>query len=276
MKLKHVLFVVLLGVVLGGCSKYQKLLKSQDYELWYTEANKYYEEEDYTRAATLYAELINIFRGTDKIEDVNYKYASCLYGLQDYQIAAHYYSDFVKNFPSNDKTEECQFLVGQCYYELSPSPRLDQTETEKALQEFQMFLNMYPDSPKVGQATKLMDELRDKLVYKSYLNAKLYYDLGDYLGNNYQSAVIAAENSLNDFPDTKYREELSFLILESKFIQAEKSVEEKKEQRARDTVDEFYSFINEFPDGKYTQKAEKILKAAEDMVRVEKEVVENK
>ena len=111
MKFRYTLLIVVFGLFLGGCSKYQKLLKSTDYEVWYTEAQKYYDAEDYTRAATLYSELINIYRGTDRIEEVNYKYAKCLYGLRDYQIAAHYFGEYVKNFPTSEQAEECQFLI---------------------------------------------------------------------------------------------------------------------------------------------------------------------
>ncbi len=269
MRLRNLLFflVVLTGLLNSSCSKYQKLLKSQDSEQWYIEGIKYYEKEDYTRAATLLGQLVNVYRGTDKAEEVNYVYANCLYGLHDDVTSGHYYREFVKNFPASEKAEECQFMSAYTYYNLSPKPRLDQTATEQAIQEFQLFINMYPNSPRVEEATRLMDELRDKLVYKSYLSAKLYYNLGDYLGNNYQSAVIAAQNSLKDFPDTKYREELSFLILESKFIQAIKSIEEKKEERIRDTIDEYYSFVNEFPEGKYKKRADRILIDSESMLK---------
>lgn len=269
MRLRNLLFflVVLSGLLNSGCSNYQKLLKSQDYDQWYIEGVKYYEKEDYTRAATLLSQLVNIYRGTDKAEEVNYIYANCLYGLHDDVLSGHYYREYVKNFPASEKAEECQFMSAYTYYNLSPKPRLDQTATEQAIQEFQLFINMYPNSPRVEEATRLMDELRDKLVYKSYLSAKLYYDLGDYLGNNYKSAVIAAQNSLKDFPDTKYREELSFLILESKYIQAVKSVEEKKEERIRDTIDEYYTFVNEFPEGKYKKRADRILIDSESMLK---------
>jgi len=244
--------------LLTGCSQYQKLLKSTDYELKYTKAMAYFEAEDYNRAVTLFQELITIFRGSDKAERINYCYAESLFGLKDYLMAGHYYEQYVKTFPSGDLLEVCQFQNAYCRYKLSPKVRLDQTYTYEAINEFQLFVNMFPSSSRVAEATRLMDELRDKLVYKSYLSAKLYFDLGTYMGNNYLSAVIAAQNSLKEFPDTKYREELSFLILESKYIQAVKSVEEKKQGRVRDTIDEYYSFVNEFPESKYLKKAEEM------------------
>jgi len=186
--------------------------------------------------------------------------------MGDYIMAGLYFREFVKTFPSSQLAEECQFQSAYCYYKLSPNPRLDQTDTENAISEFQLFINLFPNSSKVEDATRMMDELRNKLVEKAYLNAKLYFDLGTYMGNNYKAAVITAQNTLKEFPDTKYREELSFLILESKFIQAVNSVEEKKEERLRDTIDEYYSFINEYPNSKYLKKAERILQQTQSML----------
>jgi outer membrane protein assembly factor BamD len=37
---------------------------------------------------------------------------------------------------------------------------------------------------------------------------------------------------------------------------------EKKEDRMRDTIDEYYAFINEFPESKYRKEVESIFKEA--------------
>ena len=267
--MRNFFVVIILVPLLFSCSNYQKVLKSTDYEFKYTKAMEYFEKEDYMRAATLLNELQGVFRGTDKAETINYTYASSLYGLSDYIMAGHYYRQFVKTFPASKLNEECQFMSGYCYYMTSPKARLDQTDTNNALNEFQLFVNLYPSSGRVAEANRLMDELRDKLVYKSYLGAKLYFDLGDYMGNNYLSAVIAAQNSLKEFPDTKYREELSFLILESKYIQAVNSVPAKKDERMREAIDEYFSFINEFPESQYLSKAVKIYNSASKNIQFE-------
>ena len=119
--------------------------------------------------------------------------------------------------------------------------------------------------------------LQDKLVEKEYLSAKLYYDLGSYTGNssysstgnNYQAAVITAQNVLREYPYTKMREELSILILRAKYDMAKESVAEKKEERMREAIDEYYAFKNEFPDSKYTKEVEAIFKAANRFVNDE-------
>jgi len=249
------LFVGLFIIALTSCTQYQKLLKSSDYDLKYSKAMEYYEKEDFTRASTLLYDLIGIYRGTEKSQEAHFVYANCLFRMKDYILAGHYYKTFVQSYPTSSYMEESQFMVAYCFFKQSRNARLDQTETYEALDAFQLFINLYPNSPRVIESTNLMDELREKLVYKSYLNAKLYFDLGTYMGNNYKSAIIAARNTLDEFADTHYREELSFLILEAKNIQAINSIEDLKNDRLRDAVDEYYAFINEFPTSQYLGKA---------------------
>ena len=93
---------------------------------------------------------------------------------------------------------------------------------------------------------------------KEYLSDKMYYNLGNYLGNNYLSCVITAQNALKDYPYTNLREDLSILILRAKYEMAINSVDDKKPERYRETVDEYYAFKNEFPESKYLKDAERI------------------
>ena len=106
---------------------------------------------------------------------------------------------------------------------------------------------------------------------KEYLSARMYYNLGNYLGNNYQSCVITAQNALKDYPYTNLREDLSILILRAKYEMAIYSVEDKRAERYRETVDEYYAFKNEFPESKYMKEAEKIFKDSEKMLDGDKQ-----
>ena len=46
-----------------------------------------------------------------------------------------------------------------------------------------------------------------------------------------------------------------YLILRSNYLLAYNSIEEKKNERYQNTVDEYYFFIGEFPDGEYSGDA---------------------
>ena len=52
---------------------------------------------------------------------------------------------------------------------------------------------------------------------------------------------------------------------------AKESVLEKKEERMRETVDEYYAFKNEFPESKYMSEVEDIYKDASKYVSTEEE-----
>lgn len=129
-----------------------------------------------------------------------------------------------------------------------------------------MFMEYFPMSDRKELAQNMIFELQDKLVEKEYLSAKLYYDLGSYsgnavyssTGNNYLAAIVTAQNVLKEYPYTKMREDLSILILRAKYHMAKESVLEKREDRMRETVDEYYAFKNEFPESKYMKEVETI------------------
>jgi outer membrane protein assembly factor BamD len=57
------------------------------------------------------------------------------------------------------------------------------------------------------------------------------------------------------------------LILNSKYDQAIQSVDEKKVERYRNTLDEYYNYINEFPNGKYRKQADKIMNESKKIVK---------
>lgn len=257
---KNIFIVALLAAALGltSCGEYNKLLKSTDYEYKYEAAKSYFAKGQYNRAATLLNELIAILKGTDKAEESLYMLGMCYYNEQDYQTAAQTFIQYYQVYPRGTYTELSRFHAGKALFLDTPEPRLDQSSTYKAIDELQMFMEYYPQSAKHQEAQQMIFELQDKLVMKEYLSAKLYYNLGNYMGNNYQSCVITAQNALKDYPYTNLREDLSILILRAKYELAVYSVEERKQERYREAVDEYYAFKNEFPESRYLKEAERI------------------
>ena len=252
------LSILILGF--SSCGEYQAILKSKDTELKYQKALSYFNDKQYIKAQTLLDEVTSYYRGTDRSQDVLIYLSRCYMGQKDYSGAAEYYQAYIRNYPKGRYIIEARFQVGHCYYLNAPDARLDQTDTKKAIEFFTQFVELYPDSPYAQQAYQEMNELYDKLAYKEYLSAKLYYNLGTYLGNNYLSAEIVAKNAMKDYPTNKYQEELNWLILQAKYQQLVNSLDSKREERARDTEDEYYSFVTQFPNSKHRAAAERIHK----------------
>ena len=139
----------------------------------------------------------------------------------------------------------------------SPDPRLDQAQTYEAINQLQLYLEYYPQSERAKEAQNIMFELQEKLAYKELLAVRLYFNLGTYMGNNYLSCVITAQNALKNYPYSKYREEFMFYTIRAKYELAVVSVEEKLQGRYREVVDEYYNYMNEYPEGKYVKQVQK-------------------
>ena len=248
---------------LSSCGEYQQVLKSKDPDFKYQKALMYFENEQYVKAQTLLDEVTPYYRGTDRSQDVLIYLSRSYMGQKNYSSAAEYYQAYIRNYPKGRYIAEARFQVGHCYYLESPDARLDQADTKKSIEFFTQFIEFYPDNSYAEQAYKEMGEMYDKLAYKEYLSAKMYYNLGTYLGNNYLSAEIVAKNALKEYPTNKYQEELSWLILQAKYQQMVNSFDDKKEDRARETDDEYYNFITEYPNSKHLDAAKKIHKEVE-------------
>ena len=258
--------MVILTVLLSSCGSFNKIVKSTDYEFKYKKAIEYYEDGEYVKAGTLLHEMINIYRGTSRADRVYYFYAKSMIGQKDYLMAGHYFRTLVKEFPTSEHVEEAQYMTGYCSYLISPKARLDQSVTQEAIDALQLYINLYPFNERVDEASRLIDEMQDKLVYKSYLSAKLYFDF-----ENFKAAVIALDNSLIKYPDTQYREELKFMLLKAKYLLAVRSVQTKQEIRLSSALDEYFAFVDEYPESKYKKEVDKFYKTTSEMLNYTEE-----
>lgn len=265
---KSALILLLLVLGLNSCGEYQQILKSRDPEFKYQKALMYFNEQEYVKAQTLLEDISAYYKGTERSEDIIAYLARTYIGQKDYTSATTYYEAYLRNYPKGKYAIEARYQVGHCQYLDSPDAKLDQAITRKAIDALTQFVDMYPDNPYSEKAYSEIAELYDKLALKEYNNAKLYYNLGSYLGNNYLSCEIVARNALKDYPSNAYQEDLSWLILQAKYQQTINSYEDKKMERARETQDEYYNFITDYPQSKHRSAADKILK---DIKKITKE-----
>ncbi len=267
---RNIFFILTISFLIVSCGEFNKVVKSTDYEYKYKKAIEYYEAKDYKHAISLFQDLVYVYRGTSKGDDLYYYYAQSCFAERDYEMAGHYFKNIYEQYPRSRHTEEAYFMSGMCFFKSSAPAKLDQEISTRAIDAFQLFINMYPYSKRVEEATILIDELNEKIVYKSFLSAKLYYDMG-----YYKSAVIALNNSLIDYPNTKYREELKYNLFKSKYYLAVNSVEEKKRERLNDSRDEYYTFADEFPESKYLREVKRDFRHVSQLLGVKVEEPES-
>lgn len=262
MKVKLYIISLLL-LILCSCSEYNKLLKSTDYELKKTKALEFYAESKYVKTTELLRQILARYRGTEEGEELNWINAQSYYGMKDYMMAGMQFQQFIDQFPFGTHTEEAYFMVAYCDFLLSPRPELDQEYTRNAIEGFNLFVTKYPNSTKAEECRGYITDLQNKLVEKNYKSARLYYDMKEY-----KAATVAINNSLNVYADSKYREEMMFLKLNSLYLYAVNSLPAVQRTRYQDTLDDYFSFIEEYPDSKYSRDVTSIYERTQRYLKV--------
>ena len=246
----------LAGLILAlnsGCSDYNKIMKSTDLDYKYERALGFLDSNKCFGALPLLEEVVSLTRGTERAIDASFYRATARECVGDFYLARYHFKTFAKTFPNDSRAESAQFQAAICSYNLSPKASLDQSETEAAINEFQLFMDRYPSTLYRDSCQQLVDELRYKMEVKSYESAKLYHRT-----QQFKSAVIAFENALKDFPDTPFRDEIQWLIVDSYFQYAELSTDRRKLERYNDTIEAFLTFVARFPESSYMDEAQAV------------------
>ncbi|MBR7030639.1 MAG: outer membrane protein assembly factor BamD [Prevotella sp.] len=272
---KSLIIGTCMTLLLCSCAgEFNKVYKSTDNEYRYEYAKEAFAMGKFQQAATLLEEIITLKKGSEEEQESLYMLAMAQYCNRDYEAASATFNKYISRYPRGIYAESAAFYVGQTLYEESPEPRLDQSPTIGAMNAYQQFLDLYPDSKLREAAQNRLYELQDKLVQKELLSAELYYNLGGYFGNinkndesNYTSCIITAQNALKQYPYSKWREDFAVLIMKSKFQLAENSTMEKRLERYRDAEDECYGFLNEYPDSKNISLAEKYINKCKKVIK---------
>lgn len=252
MRLPVIIVIAVFSLV--SCSKFAKVQKSTDYDYKLRMAEKYYVQKKFNFAQQLYEELFPLLKGQPQFEDLFYKYAYCSYYLRDWMNAENLFKQFTEVFPNSPKAEEMEYMRAYTYYRQSPKLELDQTNTQKTIGLMQTFINTHPESPRIKEATDIIDKCREKLEGKEYKSAELYYNMG-----HYRAAAIAYTSLMNDFPDSQRSDTYKLQVIKSYYLFAVNSVEEKKPARFEQVVNECNDFSDRFPDSKLIKEVESYL-----------------
>jgi outer membrane protein assembly factor BamD len=238
------LLALVVVVLAGACkSEFEKVRASGDTDLIYKKAFEYCDQEEHLRAQTLFELIIPAYRGRPELEKVYYAYADTYYKLNRFVMANYYFKNFSSTFPTSNLREDADFMAAYANYHMSPTYRLDQTYTNKAIDEFQTFVNTYPSSERVKECNKLIDEMRLKLEKKAFEEGVLYYHL-----RQYQAASVTFGNLLKDFPETNNAEQVRYFIAKAGYELAINSIFDKQEERFKNTVGYAKDYIGKFSD----------------------------
>ncbi|MDN3675889.1 outer membrane protein assembly factor BamD [Flavobacterium paronense] len=253
------LFTVIL--FLSSCSDYQKALKSEDVAVKFASATKMYEAKKYGKAIRLFEQIAPAYKGKPSAEKMFYMYSQSLYKTEQYYLAGYQFESFAASYPKSEKIEEASFLGAKSFTFLSPVYSLDQTDTNKAIDKLQTYIDTYSEGQNLAEANTLVKKLREKLEMKAYENAKIYNTISDY-----KAAMVAFDNFMINYPGTVYKEKALFYKLDSAYSLAINSIPSKMKERLENAKTAYTSLIKYKADSQYKSKADEML------ARIEKDL----
>ena len=214
------------------------------------------------KANQLYESLLPVIKHTKNYEPLYYRYAYSFYNMGDYYSSSYHFKNFTEFFPNSKDNEEAEFMHGLSLYKFSPKYSLDPTNTINSIGSFQTFVSSHPNSPRVKEVNKYIDELRAKLEKKDSEAAKLYYNIGQY-----KAASVAYASVMESYPESDKVDEYQFWIAKSLYLYARASIKEKQEERYVNAMNAFRTLNEEYPKSPFTAEGQKYTQLAENNIK---------
>jgi outer membrane protein assembly factor BamD len=254
--MKNWLLITCIAIVTIGqmaCKDIEKIKKSTDQNYKLAKANEFYDKKKWEEANILYEDLLTVFKGTKQFEDLYYKYTYSFYNMNNFLAASYHFKNFSDIFPNSARHDECEYQTCMCLYKMSPESTLDQSSTVKAIGALQTFVNTHPESPKVAEANKIIDEARKKLEKKDGDAAALYFKISEF-----RSAGTAYASLIKKYPDSDLCDYYQLMVAKSNYNYARLSIPAKQEERFNIALVDYNDFLSNYPNSKLKSEADKL------------------
>lgn len=119
--------------------------------------------------------------------------------VRDFSMAEGEYRRLAADYPTSPLVAEAAYKLGVAYYDQSLPSSLDQSMTERAIDQFSRFVESHPESPLAAEARAKVLELRSRLAEKAYEAALLYFKLKSAPSARVYLAAVA-----RDYADTPW------------------------------------------------------------------------
>ena len=240
---KYIILYCVIFCLICSCSVQGQKIKKSD--VYFAKALEHFEDKKYSKAKDYFDNIIDEYAGTEMAIDALYYLAFCEYELQDFTNAKQSFNVYKRYSKDMLKIKSARFMMCLCMFELTLDYSKDQTDTYNALEEFQLFIEDYPDSKYEAEVLEKIGLLRNKLALKKYDIAKLYIK-----SEKFDSARMYIDELLSQYYDTSYAddariENVIILLMQNEKEQAQVYLDKNKDRfKSEQKYFEAQSIIN--------------------------------
>jgi outer membrane protein assembly factor BamD len=212
-----------------------------------------YEDGNYETATEYLQGVFDFGRTHQWAADAQLLLARTYRQNEEFLLAANEYTRFMQIYRSDPRVAEAEYELAMTYYDRSPMYRLDQTDTERAIVQFRLFIERYASNPLVQDAQERITELRSKLARKQIHTAELY-ERREY----YNAAAVSYEAAFDRYYDTEYADDALLGAMKAYYQLANGGVRDLQAERLDHAESNYDRLIQIFPDSPLIKEAEAV------------------
>lgn len=213
-------------------------------EVLMNEGESFFAENRYDDAIASWEKVRDRYVSPEMNSIAELKIAEAHFLAEDYIEAAVAYEAYLKAHPDDPKTNNILFNLGLSYHREMLAPERDQTTTRNALSSFKSLLARYPDDPRRAEVEAFIVIEEDALAGHELHIGTFYQRKGEN-----EAAIARLEPLVSAYPNFSRNDELYFTLATAYFHNNNKELANKT----------FNALYTEYPQSKYTSKAQKLL-----------------
>ena len=233
---------VLYGMLLSlSCSGSTQITPNYSAEDRFRQGKQKFNDGDYLEAISDFDIIKLQYPGSGVADSAQFYLGECRFQRGEYLLAAEEYQTLRRSMPASSLVPLAQYKIALCFYNLSPKLPLDQKYINRAIDEFQTFVEYYPKHEQVPDAEAKIKELNTRIAKRLYETACLYMTM-----EYYKSAVVYYTSVVEKYYDTEYAEpsllgKVKALLFRKRYDDAKKDIDK---------------FLEKYPNSSLKQEAE--------------------
>lgn len=223
-----ILALLTVVLLLSGCKMWWPWAKKAEMaytnpEGIYQQALEEYKDGEYKRAIGLFERVKEEYPLSPLAIMAEIGIADSYYSGKQYPDASLVYSEFLNLHPTNENLPYVMYQIGMCHFNEITTIDRDQSETLKALKEFERLRVRFPDSRFSFMAEKMIRDCRKTLGEHEFYVGKFYFNIKEY-----RAALLRFEKITKDYANVGLDYKVNYFIVETKRRIAEKEAAGKK------------------------------------------------
>jgi outer membrane protein assembly factor BamD len=223
-----VIFIVIAVFFLSGCSWWKHIWERTDRakntpEILYQRGYEAYQDGWYKKAIEYFQRVRDEFPLHNLAIIAEMGIADAHFTDENYSEAEIAYNDFVSLHPTNENVPYAIYQLGMCHYKQMYSIDRDQTETMKAIKEFEKLIARFPASKFSLMAEKLVRECKQALGEQEFYVGQFYFKR-----KHYKAALKRFETVMRNYANLGLDYKVNYFISETKKRIAEEEAKRNK------------------------------------------------